>query len=303
MLTVCEPVATGMFVKWTWDFSDSSGESCSIGRLNIQLMNMTAAPLQPDEVTGPLHRAVLLLRLLSARGRRGLAMSEVTAQTRLPHPTVHRLLHQLVSERLVHRDADTRRFSLGTLAFELGVAAAQQYDFRSRCRPAFERLAAEVGDTAYLVVRSGDEAVCIDRQEGPSPIRVISLELGSRRTLGVGAGGLAILAALREPERSSLLEALQPQLASEWQLTPTTMLRSIKEAVRDGHALIRNRITPGTSAVGCVIRDRMGNPFAAVSVAAINARLEGARILVVARQVNAAAREMESVIYSGRPLA
>jgi DNA-binding IclR family transcriptional regulator len=246
---------------------------------------------------------VLLLRLLAAGERRGLAMSEVTAQAGLHHPTVHRLLHQRVSERLVHRDADTRRFSLVTLAFELGVAAAQQYDFRSRCRPAFERLAAEVGDTAYLVVRSGDEAVCIDREEGPSPIRVITFELGSRRTPGVGPGGLAILAALREPECSSLLEAFQPRLAAEWRLAPTTMQRSIKEAVRDGHALIRNRITPGTSAVGCAIRDRMGNPFAAVGVAAINTRLEGARILDVARQMNAAAREMEAVTSSGRPLA
>jgi len=53
--------------------------------------------------------------------------------------------------------------------------------------------AEEVGDTVYLVVRSGMEAVCLERIEGPSPVRVLTLDSGSRRPLGLGAGGLAIL--------------------------------------------------------------------------------------------------------------
>lgn len=44
-----------------------------------------------------------------------------------------------------------------------------------------DRLQAETQDTCYLTLRSGFDAVCLDRREGLSPIRVLTLDVGSRR--------------------------------------------------------------------------------------------------------------------------
>lgn len=256
-------------------------------------MNMHPSTIQQTDLVGPLKRAIALLRLLATYGRRGAALTEITAATGLPHPTVHRLLQQLLDERLVFRDEESRRYSLGALTFELGVAAAQQFDIRELCRPTLIRLAEEVGDTAYLVVRSGEEAVCLDRQEGPSPIRVLTLDIGSRRLLGVGAGGLAILAALPETERLSLIAELRDRLVTNWKLPQALLLQSIADAQRAGYALIRNRVTLGTCAIGRHVRDSMGNGIAAISIAAINERMDARRTTFVAEKVIAAAKEME----------
>jgi DNA-binding IclR family transcriptional regulator len=256
------------------------------------------------EADGPLHRAMSLLRVLASHSRKGVALSQLTSSSGLPHPTVHRLLNQLIEERLVYRDPDTRRYSLGALAFELGVAAAQQFDIRVMCRPVLTRLAMETGDTAYLVVRSGDEAVCIDRQEGHAPIRVMTLEVGSRRLLGVGAGGLAILSAMQKTECAAYVDSYHERLEAENKLPKALLMKSIADAQSNGFALIKNRITLGTTAIGCHIRDSLGNPIAAVSIAAINERLDAQNTRLAAGEVVAAAHTIEETLrgFGGRRL-
>lgn len=120
---------------------------------------------------GSLERALHIVRLLATFGGRGAGLTDLARKSELPHPTVQRLMAQ----KLVRQLPANRRYALGPLAFELGLAAAQQFDVREACRPSLMRVAQGVGDTAYLVVRSGFEAVCIDRQEGPSPVRVFTL--------------------------------------------------------------------------------------------------------------------------------
>ena len=74
------------------------------------------------------------------------------------------------------------------------------------------------------------------------------------------------------------------------------LFESIRQAKHNGYALIRNRITMGTTAIGCSIHDSFGNPLGSISIAAINERLDGARTQTVATMVIAAAKEMEEVL-------
>jgi len=191
-----------------------------------------------------------------------------------------------------------RRYTLGSLAFELGLSAAQQFDIRGLCRPILQRLALDAGDTAYLVLRSGHEAVCIDLQEGPSPIRVITLQVGSRRPLGVGAGGMALLAALPAMEREDVLDAIQPQLDSDWGMSREFLTSSIEETHRKGYTLIRNRVNAGVSAMGRHFTDATGRPIASLSVAAINERMTPARIKTMATLLARSTQEIGQALRS-----
>ena len=74
------------------------------------------------------ERSLQLVRLLATEGRRGLALTDLARMTDLSHPTVHRLLQQLVSERLASQMDQSRRYALGPLAYELGIAAAPRFD-------------------------------------------------------------------------------------------------------------------------------------------------------------------------------
>jgi DNA-binding IclR family transcriptional regulator len=210
------------------------------------------------------------------------------------------LLAQLIRERLVvQHSGGNRCYALGPLAFELGLAAAQQFDIRSRSRATLERLAIDAGDTVYLVMRSGWEAVCLDMVEGPSPIRVVTLRAGSRRPLGLGAGGLAILAALPDPEREDVLAEVMPHIESDWNFPAPALRRSIDDARRLGYALIRNRVTPGVTAIGMPFRDSMGRTAGAVSIAAVNSRMSGSRVAMLASLLRQAVGEVEAGFRSG----
>ena len=239
----------------------------------------------PAPREGPLHRAVGVLRLLATAGRRGMTLTDLARATGLPNGTLHRLLHQLMHERLAMRIEDSRHYAIGPLAYEVGLAAAQQFDLRGLLRPTLERLAQDAGANAYLVLRSGDEAVCIDVVEGPSPLRVVTLQPGSRRPLGLGAGGLAILAALPADEQSRILPVVAPQIEAQWGLAAAHLGPSLDEARHSGFAVIRNRINPGVTAVGAAFHDTLGQVMGAVSVAAASTRMDAARISLVQRMI------------------
>src|SRR5690606_38405381 len=101
---------------------------------------------------------------LSARSRSGWRLSELAAYCGLHHATTHRILAALIEEEMVTRDPSTRRYALGRLAFEFGIAASVQYDWKMLFGPALDRLAEQTGDTAFCNLRSGYESVGVDRR-------------------------------------------------------------------------------------------------------------------------------------------
>jgi len=250
---------------------------------------------------GPLKRSVMVLRTLATGGRKGMPLTHLAQRTGMTHSTVHRLLKQMLQERLVQQDPETRLYKLGALAFELGLAAEQQFSLRALCRRVVERLAQDSGDAIYLVQRSGHEAVCIDRQVGPFPIRVLTLEVGGRRPLGLGAGGLAILAALPDEERNEMTGTVRPLIGSQWDFSEDSLDRSIERTRRNGFAVIRNRITAGTTAVAVHVSDNLGRPIAALTLAAVNARMGDARIERMHALLKDAARNIEQLLGAEQP--
>ncbi|ADG18179.1 transcriptional regulator, IclR family [Paraburkholderia atlantica] len=257
---------------------------------------MTTA--KQNAAPGSVERTFELLRILATAGHYGLALTQISESARLPHSTVHRLLHRLTAERMVVQRELNKRYVLGPLAFELGLAASQIYDLRQPCRPILAQLAEEIGDTVYLSVRSGSESVCEDRYEGPSTIRVITLEVGSRRPLGLGAGGLAILSAIPEEEREQTIDYLTHRYGTYKSLQEKTLRKAIDVCRNQGFSLIRSQVTLGTTAVGVAILDTLDNPVAAVSVAAVDSRMSDSRITVLHRQLQSAAACIKRALHN-----
>lgn len=247
---------------------------------------------------GPIPRGVALLRLLATAGRRGAALTSLAQRTGLPNSTVHRLLGQLVRQRLVMQIENRQAYVLGPLAYELGLVAAQQFDIRELCRPAMDRLASESSETVYLIQRSGMEAVCIDFMQGPGTLRVVTLQTGSRRPLGLGAGGLAILAAMPDEEVQEVLRQVMGTIETEWRFPEDELRQSLALAQAQGYAVIRNRITPGVTAFGRPFRDSLGQVFGAVTVAGLNSRMTPARMAMLHNGLATATAAIEKALRS-----
>ena len=161
-----------------------------------------------------------------------------------------------------------------------------------------QRLAVSSAETVYLVQRSGHEAVCIDFQQGPGTLRVVTLQMGSRRPLGLGAGGLAILAGMHADEIEEILKVVMPAIETEWRFPLAELRESMAQAQQQGYAVIKNRITPGVTAFGKSFKDSLGQVFGAVTVAGLNSRMTPARIALLLNGLEQATSTIEKALRS-----
>jgi DNA-binding IclR family transcriptional regulator len=240
-----------------------------------------------------ISRALALLKIVAAAGREGMSLPQVAERSGLHRATAHRLLNVLVAEHLVAHD-ETHRYHAGVELWMLGEAAARQFRVRDAGREAVDALARETEDTAYLTMRSGFTAVCVARGEGAFPIRTLSLSVGDRRPLGVGSGSLAILAFMPEEQREEALAMLPAALERYPRLSISAIRRQAEQARELGYSFVGGTIIPGMFAVGVPVLDRGGHAVAALSVAAIEARLAEPRRAKIVALLKAQARALSA---------
>lgn len=248
--------------------------------------------------TQSIERALLLLREIAAHNRGGSRLLDLATRTNLQRPTVHRMLKCLAAENMVQQDADTHRYFLGSMVFELGLTAAPRYNLREICHPALTRIADATGDTVFLTQRSGLDSVCIDRREGAFPIKTFTLEIGMRRPLGVGTGSLAILAALSEEEIRHTIDANAARVA-EHGLTAGSLAAQVKRSQKIGHAVREAPTLAGVRSIGLALRNQSGMPFAALSVSTISSRMNDKRVAELAIMLKNEIRLIEKQIANG----
>lgn len=150
-------------------------------------------------------RTAALLRILASYNDAGLRLTDIAEIASLEQSTSHRVLTALDAVGFVTKHPETRRYHLGPLLLELHTAAYRDFSVRDAVFPAMTSLATELGDTVYLTVRSGLDAICIERVEGSSPIRTCTVDVGVRRPLGIGAGSIALLASFPSVERDLII--------------------------------------------------------------------------------------------------
>ncbi|MFA0998678.1 MULTISPECIES: IclR family transcriptional regulator [Pseudomonas syringae group] len=230
---------------------------------------------------GAVSRLFAVLRCLGECDEGGERVTQLAQRVGLSQPTTHRLLRSLMDEGMVEQDLLSKRYRLSIEFFALAARAGNTGNLRDVVRPSLLRLSASLGDSLFLLARSGFDAICLDRSEGPYPIRTFTGDIGGRVALGVGQGSLAILAFLPEDERETVIAYNLPRL-KDFHLYDEVFLRSEVENVRRlGYAGRNTGALPGMAGLAVPILDRNGRAVAALSVATITDRLGPDRLMTV----------------------
>lgn len=90
------------------------------------LRNNSQAAANPNyrqDGTQSIARAVSLLKEIAAHNFAGSRLVDLAAHTDLKAATAHRILASLIREGLVMHRRGTKRYFLGPLAYELGLAS------------------------------------------------------------------------------------------------------------------------------------------------------------------------------------
>ena len=118
-------------------------------------------------------------------GAAGARLIDLTQRSKLSRPTVHRILQSLSAAQL--RAPGPRRPGATGSAWR---CTGWRWRRRARssswpsCGRCSDGLAQRTGETAYLMLRQGDEVLCIARVEGAAPIRTLLIEVGAHRPIG-----------------------------------------------------------------------------------------------------------------------
>ena len=117
-------------------------------------------------------------------------------------------------------------------------------------------------------------AVCMLREDGDYPLKTHVLMPGDRHPLGVGAGSLAMLAALSDDGVEQCLQANAQLLADRYpNYSPGFLREQVAQSRERGYAVNRGRVVAGSWGLGVPLLDGGGRVLGALSIAAVESRL------------------------------
>jgi len=217
-----------------------------------------------DNPVRSLAKAVVLLEALA--DEREATPRRLSELLREPRTTVYRLLTGLQALDMVEAGSRSGTYRLGWRLLRLGSAVIERLDERQAALPVMERIHERTGETVFLCVRRGDEAVCIERLDGLR-VQSLALRLGGSLPLHLGAGPRALLA--WEPPSEWDAYAERTELEAMTELSPVTraaLVAELEHSLEQGYVVSDEDVTPGIASLGAPVFDYSGHVRAAISI-------------------------------------
>ncbi|MFI5776130.1 IclR family transcriptional regulator [Nocardia sp. NPDC051570] len=243
---------------------------------------------------GAVAKVMLVLEALpSCRG-----VSEIGRSTGLSTSTVHRILRELAELGWVRVDSE-HRYLPGVRLLSL---AGQSAAITQIVRPLLHRLCSETGHTVHFALRSGDEAVYVDKLEGDR-VYAMRSRVGLSIPLHCTAIGKVILARLPRSEVREILSRKPPIAMTARTITdPDLLIAHLAEVAERGYAVDDAENEEHTRCLGAPVLDHHGVPIGGISVSALTFDLDRAKVRATVPPLMAAAREASHALGLPRPL-
>lgn len=243
--------------------------------------------------TQAVARAAALLRAIAGSPRREIGLAELARALELERPTAHRILRRLVDEGLVRQNPATRGYLLGPLVYELGLVAQPPLALYGVSSDALASVAEGSGDTAFAIIGSGLDGVCLDRREGSYPVKALMLEVGRRRPMGSGAGSVAMLAAMPLEAADRILDANAARLRAAGEPDADVLKAAVRQARLAGYAVNAPGEAPEIMSIGIAVQNAYGTPIMGLSICALRFRIEK-RLELLANLLRASKADIEA---------
>ncbi|NEA21474.1 helix-turn-helix domain-containing protein [Actinomadura bangladeshensis] len=230
---------------------------------------------RPRPATDPSYSASLDrgLRILSAftGDRSVLGIADLARAVALNKSTTHRYVATLTKLEYLQQDPETKKYSLGPRAVDLGFAAIDSMELTGIAGPPLQTLADETGYTASMGLSDGLDVVYVDRRRSgrrSSLAMDLNLHVGSRLPAYCTSMGKVLLAYKDAAELRQLLDRTDMARRGPKTITNREQLMAALARVRQsGVAVNDEELAPGLRSFAAPVRDRSGSVIAAVNVA------------------------------------
>ncbi|MFV1998581.1 MAG: IclR family transcriptional regulator, partial [Acidiferrobacterales bacterium] len=254
--------------------------------------------MQRKLVMQSIERANQIIRHMMEVPEKGARLVDISQSTSLHKTTCYRILATLIRLGWVIQDSRTKRYRIGPELLGFGLSTHADNALLQIGVSAINRLTEVFNDSFYLSISSGFDALCIAQCEGNYPIRPSSLNVGVRRPLGVGAGGLALLAFRTDTDIDLTLENNAPRFLSFNDFNEQRCRQAIDTARQCGYTVHAGQVVAGLGGVGVPVRGPAGTPVFAISAGAVNDRLTQPRRVEIVEKMQIEASKIERLISS-----
>lgn len=241
-----------------------------------------------------LQKALAILEELS-ESETGVGIVKLAQISRLPPTTTHRILRTLLQAGYIRQD-ESKKYGLGMKVVRLARSFLNGQDLKKLGTPYLEELRNKTGETAHLLVKEGDDVLCMENVESGNNMKV-TLPVGSRSPLYCTAAGKLFLAEFDEQELSSYLARTETRRFTSQTLTTHKELKKEKAKIqRQGYASDNEEYAVGVKCVAAPVRDISKGIIGALGISGPSARIANKRLEEFAGIVVSAARGLSEVI-------
>ena len=213
--------------------------------------------------------------------------SEIAARLGVARSTGYRYLQSLLNRGFIEETAGG--FRLGLRVFELARSARAGVGLSDVALPVMRTLAAGINETVLLTARSGRSVVCLDVVESRHAVR-LTYERGHVLPINAGAAAEVLLAWADPHEVAAVLAQGPLERFTPRTITDADALRARLADIRaSGVAVAAGELDEYILGVAAPIRNAAGAVCAAVSIAALNARIPASEVKSVETAVRDAA--------------
>jgi IclR family acetate operon transcriptional repressor len=189
---------------------------------------------------------------------------------------VHRILQELSDVGWARTDGD-HGYVLGARLLSLAGQAADGDTVARIARPILHRLSEQTGYAAHFAVRSGDEAIYVDKVEGRRGYHMRS-RIGLALPLHCSGIGKAVLANLSPEEvRAIMTRAGMPARTPKTITDPDNLLKHLECVRRQGCAIDDEENEANIRCVAAAVTDHRGITIGGLSISALAFELDKER--------------------------
>ncbi len=222
---------------------------------------------EKDYLVKALSKGLTILEIFDSANTE-YSVQEISKKLKINRTTAFRLVKTLAAKGFL--EENNSKYQLGLKLLELGNLVNYNMDLRQNASPLLAKLAQKLSLTVHLVVKEGNEAIYIDKED-PLDAVITYSRVGKRLPLYCTAVGKVLLCDLSSDEIKQVFLGVEFSRFTANTITSVDSLTSeIKLAKESGYASDNEELQEGMICIAAPVRNHRNEVIAACSVTGID---------------------------------
>ena len=235
------------------------------------MTNNSDKKIKDSQIIQTLDKGLYLLEVIEQEYA-PINLTKLVSKLKWDKATIFRLCSTLERRGYIHKDPDTKCYSLGLKIYGLYDSITRNLDIQKIIRPFLNRLVKETGETANLALVLEKSVVFIDTVRS-SNVLSANVHVGEREPLHCTSLGKSFLAYIDPMEIENHLEIPLPKITPSTIVSMDELREHLVETRERGWSFENEEFIIGMCCISAPILNQFNLPIAMISISGPKYRL------------------------------